>query len=111
MGKNMVLRLHEQGVDLVAWNRSPEPREEVKQAGVEVAETVEELLQILKSEIATPAVRNDNSHRHSEEQSDLPAGRLGVESQGLVIWLMLPAGEIVDQFIDQILPHLSEGDL
>lgn len=28
-----------------------------------------------------------------------------------IIWLMLPAGEIVDQFIDQLIPLLSTGDL
>ena len=33
MGKNMVLHLLEQGVEVVAWNRSPEPREEVAKAG------------------------------------------------------------------------------
>jgi len=33
MGKNMVLHLLEQGVEVVAWNRSPEPLEEVAKAG------------------------------------------------------------------------------
>jgi 6-phosphogluconate dehydrogenase len=28
-----------------------------------------------------------------------------------VIWLMLPAGDVTDEFIDKVLPLLSEGDL
>lgn len=80
MGKNMVLHLLEQGVEVVAWNRSPEPREEVKKAGAEVAETVEELVKKL-------------------------------DSGGRIIWLMLPAGETTDEFINKVLPLLEKGDL
>lgn len=79
MGKNMVLRLLEQGVEVVAWNRSPEPREEVKAAGAVTPGTVAELVQSLE----TPRT----------------------------IWLMLPAGAVTDEFIDQILPLLDQGDL
>lgn len=49
MGKNMVLRLLEQGIEVVAWNRSPEPREVVKQAGAEVTETLAELVNTLST--------------------------------------------------------------
>jgi len=51
MGKNMVLRLLEQGVEVVAWNRSPEPREEVAKAG---AKTVEQVIDLAN---ALPAPR------------------------------------------------------
>lgn len=44
MGKNMVLRLLEKQHQVVAWNRSPEPREEVARAGATVTESVEELV-------------------------------------------------------------------
>lgn len=79
MGKNMVLRLLEQGVEIVAWNRSPEPREEVKQAGALTTKTIEDLINSL----------------------DTPR----------IIWLMLPAGNVTDQFVDKLLPLLSAGDL
>lgn len=79
MGKNMVLHLLEQDVEIVAWNRSVEPREEVKAAGAVTTESVEELVKALE----TPRI----------------------------IWLMLPAGEVTDQFIDEVLPLLSEDDL
>ena len=79
MGKNMVLRLHEQGVMVVAWNRSAEPKKEVAAAGVQVTETIEELI----GKLETPRV----------------------------VWLMLPAGQVVDEFIAQLTPLLSAGDL
>lgn len=48
MGKNMVLRLLEQGIEIVAWNRSSEPREEVAKAGAIAVESIDELISKLK---------------------------------------------------------------
>lgn len=79
MGKNMVLHLLEQGQEVVAWNRSPEPLEEVTQSGAIPAQDVADLV----SKLETPRV----------------------------IWLMLPAGEVTDEFIDKVLPLLEPGDL
>lgn len=79
MGKGMVLNLLEKGVEIVAWNRSPEPREEVKSAGAQVVENAEDVI----SKLESPRI----------------------------VWLMLPAGETTDEFIDKILPLLSPGDL
>ncbi len=52
MGKNMVLHLLDKGHQIVAWNRSPEPREEVAQAGALSVESVEELV----SKLSAPRV-------------------------------------------------------
>lgn len=82
MGKNMVLRLLEQGQEVVAWNRSPGPLEEVIKAGALGAESLEDLVKKL---------RNDGDE--------------------VVIWLMLPAGEVTDEHIDKLLPLLSKDDL
>jgi 6-phosphogluconate dehydrogenase len=79
MGKNMVLHLLEQGQEVVAWNRSPEPLEEVVAAGATGASDIEDLI----SQLEPPRV----------------------------IWLMLPAGDVTDEFIDKVLPLMSEGDL
>lgn len=79
MGKNMVLRLLEQGIEVVAWNRSKDDVEEVVQSGATGAESIEELV------------------------SKLEAPR--------IVWLMLPAGEVTDEYIDKVLPLLSQGDL
>lgn len=91
MGKNMVLRLLEQGIEVVAWNRSPEPREEVKAAGADTVENAEDVVKGLREGIASSpaASRND----------------------GIIIWLMLPAGQTTDEFIDKILPLLKPGDI
>lgn len=79
MGKNMVFHLLEQGIEVVAWNRSPEPRNDVKKAGAQTAESIEELI------------------------SKLKAPR--------IIWIMVSAGETVDEIITQLIPKLSKGDL
>lgn len=79
MGKNMVLHLLEQGVEVVAWNRSAEPLAEVAAAGAVKSESLEDLISKL----------------------ELPR----------IIWLMLPAGEVTDQFLDQLLPLLKPQDL
>lgn len=79
MGKNMVLHLLEQGIEVVAWNRSPQPLEEVVKNGAIGAENIEDLVLKLESP--------------------------------RIIWLMLPAGDITDEYIDKLLPLLSEGDL
>ncbi len=86
MGKNMVLRLLEQarlpdgqGIEVVAWNRSPEPVDEVVEKGAIGAKDFDDLI------------------------SKLEAPR--------VIWVMVTAGEITDEVLDQLADKLSEGDL
>lgn len=97
MGKNMVLHLLEQGIDIVAWNRSPEPREEVKKAGAEAVESVEELVEKLRVVSQGDPI-------------DSPEANLQ-DDKSIIIWLMLPAGETTDEFIDKLIPLLGKGDL
>lgn len=52
MGKNLVLRLLERNIEIVAWNRSPEPVQEVVAAGAEAAKDLDELL----SKLPTPKI-------------------------------------------------------
>lgn len=79
MGKNMVLRLLEQGIEVVAWNRSPEPLEEVAKAGAVTTSSIDELI------------------------SKLEAPR--------TIWVMVTAGEAVDQVLNELSEKLSPNDL
>ena len=79
MGKNMVLHLLENGIEVVAWNRSLEPREEVVKSGAIATEIIEDLV----SKLESPRI----------------------------IWLMLPAGDITDEYIDKLSPLLIPGDL
>lgn len=48
MGKNMALRLLEQGIEVVAWNRSPEPINEVVKAGAVGAKDIDDLISKLE---------------------------------------------------------------
>jgi 6-phosphogluconate dehydrogenase len=79
MGKNMVLHLLENGIKVVAWNRSPEPLAEVVKAGAVKAMDIKDLV------------------------AKLPNPK--------IIWLMLPAGEVTDEYVDKLIPLLSKGDL
>lgn len=81
MGKNMVLRLLEQGIEVVAWNRSKEPVAQVVQAGAVALDTF----------------------------SDLAIHFAGHQSK--IIWLMLPAGAVTDQILTELKPFLQSGDL
>ncbi len=49
MGKNMVFHLLEQGIEIVAFNRSPEPLQEVEKAGAKAAQSLEDLVLKLES--------------------------------------------------------------
>lgn len=48
MGKNMVLHLLEKGIEVVVWNRSPEPAEQMTKAGAIKAESLDDLIARLK---------------------------------------------------------------
>lgn len=88
MGKNMVLRLLEQGIEVVAWNRSPEPISNIKdqisnrknlKKNFTAAATIEELVEsLLKPRI---------------------------------IWLMVTAGPAIDELLSQLAEKLNKGDL
>ncbi len=94
MGKNMVLNLLEKGIEVVAWNRSPEPREELKkEAGntdkLTITETLDELIIELRKIATGPTdPRNDD----------------------IVIWVMVTAAA-VDEVINQLVEKLKPGDL
>lgn len=79
MGKNMVIRLLEQGIEVVAWNRSPNPRDEVRKYGAETFENIKDL-----------ADRLDNPK---------------------TIFLMLPAGDVTDEYLNEVIQYLTPGDL
>lgn len=83
MGKNMVLHLLEQGIEVVAWNRSPEPSEELKtEAGGATNLTIAETLDELISKLESPKV----------------------------IWIMVTVAA-VDEVINQLAEKLQAGDL
>ena len=122
MGKNMVLRFLEQGIEVVAWNRSPEPREEVKSAGAEAVENVEDIVKVLREGSRVKgqgSIKTDSSTAFQNDNTDGTASggdsdvrwTSSSRNDGIIIWLMLPAGQTTDDFIDKILPLLKPGDI
>ena len=71
MGKGLVLSMREKGIEVLAWNRSP-------------------------NEVATEASIEGMISK--------------METGKRVLWLMVPAGQAVDDMLSQITPHLAPGD-
>lgn len=105
----MVLNLLEKGIEVVAWNRSPEPREEVRAAGAETVEKVEDVVKVLRGSVIPSA--SEESIQDSQITDSSTSSQNDNSGNGIIIWLMLPAGETTDEFIDKILPLLRPGDL
>ena len=87
MGKNIVLHLLEGGIEVVAWNRSSEPREELRQEVKELKKGAENLTIIETTD---------------ELVKSLDAPR--------VVWLMVSA-EAIDAVLEDLVPKLSKDDL
>lgn len=82
MGKNMVLHLLEQGIDVVAYNRTKEKTDDLKKENptVQTAYTVAELI----GKLNTPRI----------------------------IWLMVPNGQPVDDMLGQLISFgIQKGDI
>lgn len=88
MGKNIVLHLLEEGIEVVAWNRSPEPREQLR----------EEVKQLKKGAQNLKIVESLDEVVNSLEPPR-------------VIWLMITAGEAVDLILEELMDKLNLGDL
>lgn len=88
MGRNMALLLLEKGIEVVAWNRSPEPREQLKKEAKELKNGADNLTVV---------------ENLDEIVSNLEEPR--------VIWLMVTAGPAIDEVLNQLAEKLKPGDL
>jgi 6-phosphogluconate dehydrogenase len=79
MGYNMVDRLLQHKIDVVAYNRDQSKVRSIARKGAIPAKTVDALLE------------------------QLPKRK--------IIWLMLPAGEVTEVFLKELLPKLNKGDI
>jgi 6-phosphogluconate dehydrogenase len=86
MGYGMVLKMLEKGHGVVAFNRSPEKVNSIKNEGAIPAYTISEIFENL-----------------SEGFSENSGGRK-------LIWLMVPH-QTVDEILEQVLPNLKAGDI
>ncbi len=88
MGSRMVIKLIEEEHEVVVWNRSPEPIEDIKNKienrkntykKLKIAKTIEELVQSL-----------DKSR---------------------VVWSMVPAGEATETVLKEVSRHVQKDDI
>jgi 6-phosphogluconate dehydrogenase len=85
MGGNMARRLQRNGVNVVAYNRNHDVTEALaKECGLTATTSIEQLV----SQLPRPT-----------------------QTQPRIVWLMLPAGDIVEQHIAQLTALLSAGDI
>lgn len=85
MGGNMARRLQRNGVNVIAYNRNHDVTAALaKECGLTAAISIEQLV----NQLPTPT-----------------------QKQPRIVWLMLPAGDIVEQHIAQLTPLLSAGDI
>ena len=87
MGKNIVLNLLEHDIEVVAWNRSPEPREELKKEASELKSGSENLTIV---ETTDDLIKNLEAPR--------------------TIWLMVSA-DAMDVVLADLTGKLEKGDL
>ena len=92
MGYGMVEKMLEKGHGVVAFNRSPEKVDSIKDKGAIPAYTISEIFEKLEGGFS------DN------------AGGPDISSGRKVIWLMVP-WQTVDEVLDQVIPFLKAGDI
>src|SRR5437660_1640213 len=81
MGSRMVSKLIAEGHDVIVWNRSQEPIENLKSQipNLKVAATVQELV----SSLTKPKI----------------------------VWSMLPAGEVTEKMLEEIAQYVEQDDI
>lgn len=108
MGKNMVLRLLEQGQEVVVWNRSQPAVDEVVEKGAKSAGSISELVSVTRS-ISTPVPHLSG---FASPQLDVLSLEEREKGKNILIWLMLPAGEATESILmNEVLPLLKAGDI
>ncbi len=89
MGMQIAKRLHKNGFEVLAWNRSGEPREKLQEF------------------FSESGIKNQESRVFSEADAVLGA----MTNQPRVFWLMLPS-DVIGEFLEQkLMPHLKAGDI
>lgn len=100
----MVLHLLEEGIEIVAWNRSPEPREELKEEAKQLKSGSENLTVAESLDELVSKLRNKDRHAPFDSAQ-------GSRDDSVVIWLMISAGEAVDAVLNDLAGKLDKGDL
>ncbi|MCL5746940.1 MAG: decarboxylating 6-phosphogluconate dehydrogenase [Patescibacteria group bacterium] len=90
MGSRIALKLYEEGHEVVAWNRSAAPADE------------------LKLKIKNLKFKNDGNNLEIIDSIEDLIQQLG---KPRVLWIMLPAGEATQNVLDEVSKYLKKGDI
>lgn len=88
MGLNQALRLKEQGIEIVGFNRSEEGKIKAREAGIEVKDSIKEMCEALKSNLGVRP----------------PSG------ESKIVWIMV-SHQGVDEVLNELYPNLNQGDI
>ena len=124
MGNQIARRLQKNGFEVLAWNRSQEPRDEAAKSGVKVFAGVDELIEQMNTLSAPSDGASPPTAPSSGLSATFPQRGKGIKNKSLgeknkvafgaiprVFWLMLPH-TIVDEFLkNQLGEHLKPGDI
>lgn len=103
MGSQIARRLQKNGFDVLSWNRSEKPRQEVAKAGVKTFADIGQLISQISQPTLTPRPPLPKG------EGEFNNGAFG--SMPRVFWLMLPH-DIVDEFLqNQLGQYLKPGDI
>jgi len=102
MGMQIARRLQKNGFEVLAYNRSEEPRQEADKSGIKTFGEVSELISKMDNDaLSVPA-----GHLPQEGENNKV-----LRSASRIFWLMLPQ-EITGEFLEkQLMPHLKSGDI
>jgi len=81
MGSGIAKKLNKEGYDVLAWNRSPEPAQDLKSkiSNLKIAESIRDLVKKLQ--------------------------------KPRVIWIMVPQGKPTDEVLSEVQKYVQEGDI
>lgn len=116
IGKNVALHLVEQGIDVIAYNRTPDPVQEVVENGAIGVTSIAEIPQKWQKSTQSSALSHQTkSHSHllidKEKKSPSPfeGEGLGEVDTPMIVMLFVTAGVVVDEFLfgarANIAPH------
>lgn len=119
MGLNVVRNLTEHDHEVLAWNRSEEPRLEAEKDGIKTFATVRELVTALDADSTHSASAEKNKQKEGDGKQESKDGEQGVDGtekkERKIIFSMVSAGDPVDMVLfkndDALFNLLCDGDV
>ena len=102
MGSQIARRLHTKGFNVIAWNRSAGPREEIENFFRHINTS---------SPLSSPPISGERNERRGGIDMTVQtiSELIAALSKPRILWLMLPSGELVDDILSSL--SLSKDDI